>query len=445
MTIILAADPSPWYGALEFWASFATVVAILVGCAWRLARWFYYHRAITEREQLRAELRTAREQVSQLKLQDSNDEPLNRKLTAAQREIGQLRQLVEMERARAGEISRELQSIQEDKECLDNNMGVAQQLEGRTWRVKPDASAPKFVPLAERRTPVVAVLNLKGGVGKTTVTANLAAAWARDGWRTLLIDLDLQGSLTSLFVNGEDVQRIAGNQRMVQDYFEQAASRKRPAFLDFVHHCSEHRVEIVGTTDTLAYAELNLTMRWLRWPSRGDVRLLLRDALHQAGHARKYDLVLIDCPPVLNVSCINALAAADYLLIPVMPNKLASDRVRPMIAWVKALRRNMNPDLKIIGVVANRISQSTGLGTVEKNFWVALQDDCKEEWGEDVHMCKTFIPQKVAIRDAENERRPLAADDEAFDCFKKLARELVNRLPSTCRPNRATTTSRAPT
>src|SRR5262249_17390943 len=74
-------------------------------------------------------------------------------------------------------------------------------LEGAIWTQRTMAGTPRFVPLDERRTPIVSVLNLKGGVGKTTVTAYLARALAASGYRILLVDLDLQGSLSSLFID----------------------------------------------------------------------------------------------------------------------------------------------------------------------------------------------------------------------------------------------------
>ncbi len=177
-----------------------------------------------------------------------------------------------------------------------------------------------------------------------------------------------------------------------------------------------------------------LTMRWLLGHARAiDPRLILREALHGDG-AQPCDLVLIDCPPVLNISAVNALAAGDFLLIPVMPSKSATDRVRPMIGWVKALRQTLNPELKIIGVVANRIQAQTGMSAVENNLWLALRDECHDAWGEPVPMCQTFIPQSAELRDAENERRPLRPNDSMYDYFRNLARELAVRLPHSSRP-----------
>jgi chromosome partitioning protein len=421
--IIFAADAARWYQDFTFWGSFLTALSILVGAAWFLAWHRYRERLRRWMEERDRQLREARAENKKLKsARGPERDQLKRRFAVARR-------LLKETCDEKDQLTAKLDEYRAESERLDRNLQVAEQLHGRTWHVKPADDAPRFVPLANRRTPVVAVLNLKGGVGKTTLAANLAAAWARDGRRVLLIDLDLQASLTGLFLAAEELHRLADNRRLIQHYFDLAAAGERPKFLDFIHHCSEHRVELVGSADTLAYAELALTMRWFRSPGRGDVRLLLREALHGGGHAREYDLVLIDCPPLMNVSCVNALAAADYLLAPVMPTNLAADRVRPMLAWVKALRRNLNHDLKVIGVVANRVAQATGMRAVEKNLWTSLRDQCRDAWGEEVYLCKAFIPQRVDVRDAESERRPLKSTDEAFAFFERLARELAARLP----------------
>ena len=149
---------------------------------------------------------------------------------------------------------------------------------------------------------------------------------------------------------------------------------------------------------------------------------------------KRCDLVLIDCPPLLNVSCVNALAAADYLLVPVMPSPAATERVGPMLAWIQSLRGTLNPTLKILGVVANRTAKATGLGDVERNLWNAVRDQAHEVWGEDVFMFETFVPQRTEVRNAENDRRPLSETDDAFQFFRQMAAELCERLPQSSRP-----------
>jgi cellulose biosynthesis protein BcsQ len=413
--IVFAADAARWYEDFGFWASFLTVVGGIASGAWFLARYFYHRQVVNLTTDL-AELKAAR---------NWDHDELRRQLQDSRSSEETLRQDLD-------ESRESTDKLQTTIDRLKKNLQLSQQMKGLTWRAMPTGDAPPFVPLRERRVPVVAVLNLKGGVGKTTLTANLGAAFARDGWRMLLVDLDLQASLTSLFVSGEQLQNLSDNRRLIQHYFEQAMGASGPQFGDFVHACSEHRVELVGSADTLAYAELNMSVRWLLQPNRGDPRLLLRDALHGKALSQ-CDLALIDCPPLLNISCINALAAADFLVVPIVPSKSSTDRVPAMLSWLRTLRQTLNPDLKILGVVANRTGKGTGLLAEEANLWAALRRECHDVWGEEPYMCETFIPQRVDVRNAENERRPLNENDGAFEFFGTLAKELAGRLPHASR------------
>ena len=419
----------PWYEDFAFWAVFLGALGGVGTIAWLLARIYFRRRvdlARTERDRLNRELRDAKDELKKARSGNEKQTALERQLADSQYDNEQLQ-------AHLSDSQNKSDRLQKVFDHLNKNLKIGQQMAGLTWRVKQSENAPDFMPLEHRRVPVVAVLNLKGGVGKTTLTANVGASYARSGWRVLLIDLDLQASLTSLFISGEQIQRAAETQRLIQHYFEHAAAGNAPNILDFMRPCSEPRVELIGSADTLAYAELNLTVRWLLQPGKNDPRMLLRSALH--GEAtRQFNLVLIDCPPLLNISCVNALAAADFLLVPVVPSKSATDRVRPMIGWLRALRKNLNPDLKIIGVVANRLSRSTGMSADESNLWAALRDQCHDAWGEPVPMCKAFVPQSIDIRNAENDRRPLKVKEGTFEFFHNLATELAARLPQSSRP-----------
>ncbi len=218
-------------------------------------------------------------------------------------------------------------------------------LEGALWTQKTMANTPKFVPIGERRTPIVSVLNLKGGVGKTTVTAYLARALSARGYRVLLIDLDLQGSLSSLFVPTLELARLSkSGGKFLQHLLAPAPGTKPGSLLDYtlpVPQLGPH-ARIVPTTDKLAYAELSQTVQWLlrvggkahTWDGRRDGRMILRRALHRGPVYRRFDIVLMDCPPLINLCCANALAASDYVLAPVTPSLKAIERVPPLLQRV---------------------------------------------------------------------------------------------------------------
>jgi cellulose biosynthesis protein BcsQ len=309
--------------------------------------------------------------------------------------------------------------------------------DGQTWTEKVKANAPDFKPLEPegRRTPIISVLNLKGGVGKTTVTANLSAALDGLGYRVLLLDLDLQGSLTGLFLSDEEQERLAKEGGFLEDFLTASFDAEYPNLLNFTQSVlPKQKSGLVPTTDSLAYAETNLTIRWLLREGTRDPRFLLRRELQLKRVTNSYDIILLDCPPLINICCVNALAASDYLLIPVLPSQQATARVPVLLKRLKEFREGANPDLKVLGVLSNRTHRSE-LTSDEGNRLTLLQAQCKDVWGLDVPQFQTYIRQSTEIRTAEDEHRPLRPEDEVYSAFIELAREVTDLLPMFCRPS----------
>jgi cellulose biosynthesis protein BcsQ len=304
----------------------------------------------------------------------------------------------------------------------------ALKLEGLIWEAHVPHHAPPFRPLSDRRAPIISVLNLKGGVGKTTLTANLGTQLADLDRRVLLVDLDLQGSLTNLFIKDEDHKELYDNRKLIQNYLDQAVDQPTAKLMEYVQPSLEENLHLIATADTLAYTEMNLTLKWLLRTARRDARFLLRKALHQKQVTRNFDVILLDCPPLLNVSCVNALVASDYVLIPMMPSAQVTNRIAPFLKLLQTFRANLNPDLKILGVVANRTTR-TELTSEERARWSTLRDNSKDVWGEDVYLFETNIRQNTEIRKNEDARRPLGKSDEMYPTFRKLAEEVLQRLP----------------
>jgi cellulose biosynthesis protein BcsQ len=312
-------------------------------------------------------------------------------------------------------------------------------LEGQLWQERVPARAPGFRPLAERKTPIISVVNLKGGVGKTTITAHLGAALAERGYRPLLLDIDLQGSLSTMFELALDVKKSADEERLLQHFLNQSVQKRALNILQFVTPIMEDRAGLVATSDRMAYAELNLTMHWLLRLGRRDTRFLLRRALHQKRVTNRYDIILLDCPPLINTCCVNALAASDYVLIPVLPSTKASERVPQLLKTLKDLGARINPQIQPLGILLNR-TQAHDLNSIEKRIWHQLQQQCLDVWGSPVPACQTHIRNTVEVRNSEGQFAVPAHDSELHDTFRKLILELEERLPSECR--RAATTSK---
>ncbi|MBA4067143.1 MAG: hypothetical protein C0501_26245 [Isosphaera sp.] len=323
---------------------------------------------------------------------------------------------------------------------LERRMKSALKLEGQLWNAKALQKRPKFCELKRRKQAVISVLNLKGGVGKTTVTAHLGAALARRGYRVLLLDLDLQGSLTSLLLPQDKINQVYADKRLIQNFLQRAAEDRPEKLAGYVVEVfttpEGGALDLVGTTDTLAYAELNLTMRWLMGTGERDTRFLLRKALHRPRGSELYDVVLIDCPPLVNISCVNALAASDYLLIPTTLSRKSLERV-PKLLGEAVLRderflRYINPKLQVLGLLANRTYRDDLTGD-ERTDWNHLAAWAKDAYGKDVTRFGTIIPQIKGVQQSETEFSPAGGGGRLEALFAQLAAEVEKELPSECR------------
>lgn len=309
------------------------------------------------------------------------------------------------------------------------------------------ADTPPFRPLVERRTPIISVLNLKGGVGKTTLTAYLAWALSARGYRVLLVDLDLQGSLSSLFLRNDELARLGKAGALLQHFLagvgKKAGGEEKRGLLDFavpVPQLDPHS-RLIAASDKLAYAELSQSVRWLlrvggttqNWNGRHDGRMILRRALHARGLYKKFDVILLDCPPLINLCCANALAASDSILIPVTPSLKALERVPPLLKRVAEIHENgVNPKLDVLGLVVNR-TDGRDLSPREQDLFVTLPDECISTFGRDVYRFDNVIQQRVAIQSSEDYFEAPSEGHPLRTAFEALAEEFVKKLPKECR------------
>jgi cellulose biosynthesis protein BcsQ len=358
-------------------------------------------------------------------------------LVTAQGEATSLRQLADSLEVSLVSMRENWSSSQSQLEDERRRVQKALQKDGQTWTERVKYNAPEFDPLAPegRRMPIISVLNLKGGVGKTTICANLGAALDGMGYRVLLLDLDLQGSLTSLFLSDTEQETLNREERTLADFLAASFGAEYPNLpLDYTQPILPDRKSgLVPTNDFMAYAETNLTIRWLLREGTRDPRFLLRKELHLKRITNEYDIVFLDCPPLINVCCVNALAASDYLLIPVMPSKQATARAPILLQRLKEFRTTINPHLKVMGVVANRTHWSD-LTADEQSRLTLLRDQCKDVLCEEVPQFKRFIRQNAEFRTVEDQCRPMRPGDEMFEAFLELAREVESRLPMFCQP-----------
>ena len=249
--------------------------------------------------------------------------------------------------------------------------------------------------------PVIAVTNQKGGVGKTTTTINLGAYLARAGASVLIVDLDPQGNATSgLAINKTGIEH--------KTMYELLGGQVSAA--DIVLPTAQKNLFILPTGGELAASEIDLVGVDAR-------EFVLKKAL--AGLS--YDYILIDCPPSLSLLTVNALTAADKVLIPVQTEFYALEGLGQLIDVVQRVRASLNPHLELLGVVMTMYDSRTSLSG-------NVRDELLKHFGEKVF--KTQIPRNVRLAEAPSYGKTIAEHDKwskGARAYKALAKEVIGR------------------
>jgi chromosome partitioning protein len=246
---------------------------------------------------------------------------------------------------------------------------------------------------------LVAVLNQKGGVGKTTTTISVAAYLARQGQKVLVVDLDPQGNATSGLgleqgeTEGGTYQTMLGDRKAVD-----------------VVKSVEENLHILPTDARLAALEVELVDR----PER-------EQALKQALTDLDYDYIFIDCPPALSLLTVNALTAADALLIPVQSEYYALEGLGQLLNVVQMVRSGLNPNLELLGVVMTMHDGRTSLSE-------QVKDEVVRHFGDKVF--DVVVPRNVRLAEAPSHGKHIFDHDKwskGAKAYKQLAKEVHKR------------------
>ncbi|OGH86210.1 MAG: chromosome partitioning protein ParA [Candidatus Magasanikbacteria bacterium RIFOXYC12_FULL_33_11] len=248
----------------------------------------------------------------------------------------------------------------------------------------------------------IAVVNQKGGVGKTTTAINLAAFLAEMGKFVLLVDLDPQGNATS----GLGVDR----DNLEFGIYEALAKQKR--IHDIIFNTAHDGLRVAPATQDLAAAAIELV----------DVEnreFQLRDLLSEVSHA--YDYIIIDCPPSLGLLTINGLVAAHELLIPVQAEYYALEGLGQLLKTVELVRNKLHPDLGILGAVLTMFDKRTKLSTEIMNELYKYFPD---------NIFRSVIPRTIKLAEAPSFGQSILHYEprgKGAKAYERLARELVEK------------------
>lgn len=275
--------------------------------------------------------------------------------------------------------------------------------------------------------PIICVVNFKGGVGKTTICANLAAYFAQLGKRVLLVDCDYQGSLSDTVLSHARVENFkAIAHRLMESGHDPGKLRAEAERLSSI----DSRLWIYPAFYDFNRAEIQMMFRWLVG-TEPEIRYNMAKYLQADAFQRdvdgRFDIVLIDAPPRLLTGAVNALVASSHVLIPTILDGQSHTATLNTVTAIDQFRRKLNPSLRVLGIVPSLVSTSTGYNEREEHFMAELERMLPEHYDGILPILKT---KAIAKREelAKAGGSEILYSGTASNSGAKAARDMFARL-----------------